>query len=101
MKSILVDEEQMNIDSYDWNDLYKKAEEFIHIYVPDAVVNNGTQTFFGGRPRVEIIFPEKGHKANIEILNRERCFRRLKGSNIRGSRIVIGEIVFNEDGTLN
>lgn len=90
----------MNIESYDWDNLYNKAEEFIHQYIPEAVVCKGIKTFSSGKPKVDVSFPEKGHKADIEILCKTGCFRSLRGANIGGSRISKGEIIFNSDGTL-
>ena len=89
----------MNIESFNWNDLYKKAEEFIHKYIPEAVVNTNVKGLRGG-PIVEVSFPTKWNKKHLEDLNKEKCFRKLHGCNVGGSRIVRGEIIFNEDGTL-
>ena len=41
-----------NIDSFDWDDLYKKANDFILENIPVANVNTGSKTLIDGRPRV-------------------------------------------------
>lgn len=56
----------MNINSYNWNELYKQANEFIEKNIPPAKVNTGCMCFLSGHPRVEIFFIAKGNK---NILN--------------------------------
>ena len=90
----------MNFESYDWNDLYKKAEKFMRKYIPEAVVNVNTRTIWGEHLVVEVRFPEKRNKTVLENLNKEKCFRRLRGSNVNGARIGRGQIIFNADGSL-
>lgn len=34
-----------NIEDYNWDDLYEKAENFIRGYIPDANVNKGVELF--------------------------------------------------------
>ena len=92
--------EYWNIESYDWNDLCKKAEEFIHKYIPQASVKSNIKSFYGDHPAVEICFPEKGNGAALKKLNEEKGFKRLKGINVGGSRIGKGEIIFDPDGLL-
>lgn len=90
----------MEIERYDWNDLYKKAEGFIHRYIPEAVVCTSTRRLRGEEPIVDVSFPEKRNRTHLEDLDKEKCFTRLRRSNVGGSRIVKGEILFNKDGSL-
>ena len=90
----------MNIESYDWDDLYKQAEEFIHMYIRQAFVNSGFKSFCNGHPLVEVSFSEKGNKAALKKLSEEKCFERFRGCNVNGSRICRGRIIFNADGSL-
>lgn len=91
----------MDIDSYDWNDLYKKANEFVAKNIPPARVNTGRASFLSGRPRVEISFIAKGNPKYIKLLDEMPCLRKLKGINSEYGRIIRAEIIFNSDGTLN
>lgn len=91
----------MSIYDYDWDDLYNKAQTFIQEYIPEAIVNKGCQTFMRGKPRVEVIFPQRGNKRMITLLTDSRKFRLLRGYNAGGSRMVKAEIIFNPDGSLN
>lgn len=90
----------MDIDSYDWEKLYKTANDFISLYIPVATVNKGCRTFIGS-PRVEISFAEKGNSQYIKLLDKMKCLRRLRGIIGKSGRIVIAEIIFNVDGTLD
>lgn len=89
-----------NIDDYDWNTLYEKAENFIREYIPDANVNKGVKAFHDGKPRVEITFKQKGNQTAIKTLDKEPCFRFLSGYNVKGTRICRAEIIFDEDGNI-
>mgnify|MGYP000851949708 FL=1 len=89
-----------NIEDYNWNDLYEKVENFIRGYIPDANVNKGVKAFYGGKPRVEITFKQKGNQTAIKTLDKEPCFRSLSGYNVKGTRICRAEIIFDEDGNI-
>lgn len=91
----------MNIDSYNWNELYEKANEFVAKNIPPAKVNTGCASFYLNRPRVQISFIAKGNKEYIKMLDEMRCLRKLRGTNSKDGRIVNAEIIFNSDGTLN
>ncbi len=91
----------MNINSYNWNELYKQANEFIEKNIPPAKVNTGCICFLSGHPRVEIFFIAKGNKKYIKLLDEMPCLRKLRGANTKYGRIVKAEIIFNSDGTLN
>nr|DAE90831.1 MAG TPA: hypothetical protein [Caudoviricetes sp.] len=90
----------MNIDSYDWEKLYKTANNFISLYIPVAKVNTGCKSFYVS-PRVQISFMAKGNSKYIKLLDEMKCLRKLRGSNSKNGRIIIAEIIFNSDGTLN
>lgn len=91
----------MNIDSYDWNELYKRAEEFCNKHIPNARVNTGVKSFVFGSPRVEISFLMKGNADYLKILDNMPCLRKLKGMNTKNGRVMRGEIIFNSDGYIN
>lgn len=91
----------MNIDSYDWDELYEKAEKFIKQYIPEAEVRRGTKSFMRNKPRVDVIFPAKGNAYIISKLESMSCVRKLRGRNVFGTRIVHMEIIFDETGKLN
>ena len=90
-----------NIDSFDWDDLYKKANDFILENIPVANVNTGSKTLIDGRPRVEISFLGKGNSKYIKMLDEMKCLRKLRGTNGKKGRIINAEIIFNADGSLN
>ena len=89
------------IDSYNWEDLYNKANEFINTYIPVATVNTGCKSFIGGVPRVQISFIAKGNRQYIKLLDEMKCMRKLKGMNGKDGRIIQAEIIFNVDGSIN
>lgn len=89
----------MNINSYDWEKLYKTANDFISLYIPVATVNTGCQTFIKS-PRVQISFTAKGNSQYIKLLDKMKCLRKLRGSNGKSGRTINAEIIFNSDGTL-
>lgn len=89
-----------DINSYDWDELYKTANDFVSLYIPVATVDTGCRSFWGS-PRVQISFMAKGNKKYIELLDEMKCLRKLRGSNDKNGRCVIAEIIFNPDGTLD
>ncbi len=46
----------MSIEDYNWDELYKRAEEFCSKNIPNAKVNTGIKSFAHGCPRPEILF---------------------------------------------
>ena len=91
----------MDIDNYDWEDLYQKAEEYIHKYIPEVTVNKGCRKYLREGPRVEVYFPYKGNKSAMAALRSDSRFRKLCGYNANGNRMVKGEVIFSADGRLN
>lgn len=85
---------------YDWDDLYKKAEDYIQQIVPDAKVNHGTQSINAGKPVVDASFPAKGHKSQIHELSQRENILYHRGSNINGIRMYNFGIIFSESGKL-
>lgn len=88
------------IDSYDWDELYAKANEFVSKYIPVATVSTGRKSFVNNRPRVDISFAAKGNTKYIKLINEMQCIRKLKGTNSKTGRIVNAEIIFATDGSL-
>ena len=69
----------MTIDSYDWDKLYAKANEFVSKYIPVATVNTNRKSFVNNRPRVDISFRAKGNAKYIKLIDEMQCIRKLKG----------------------
>lgn len=90
----------MTIDSYDWDELYANANEFVSQYIPVATVNTNRKSFFNNRPRIEISFIAKGNKKYIELIDEMQCIRKLKGTNSKNGRIINAEVIFATDGSL-
>lgn len=91
----------MGIDSYNWEDLYQKAEVYIQEYIPEATVDKGCKSYRAGKPRVEVSFPYKGNKSAMVALRNDPRYRKMHGYNMNGNRMVRGEVVFSTDGKLN
>ena len=91
----------MSIEDYNWDELYKRAEEFCSKNIPNAKVNTGIQSFVHGRPRVEISFLLKGNADYLKILDNISCLRKFSGMNTKNGRVIRGEIIFNADGFIN
>ena len=90
----------MTIDSYDWDELYAKANEFVSQYIPVATVNTNRKSFFNNRPRVNISLTAKGNTKYIKLIDEMQCIRKLKGANSKTGRIINAEIIFTADGSL-
>lgn len=88
----------MSIEDYNWDELYKRAEEFCNKNIPNAKVNTGIKSFVHGCPRVEILFLLKGNADYLKILDNMSCLRKLCGMNTTNGRVIRGEIIFNADG---
>ena len=69
----------MSIEDYNWDELYKRAEEFCSKNIPNAKVNTGIQSFVHGCPRVEISFLLKGNADYLKILDNMSCLRKFSG----------------------
>lgn len=90
----------MTIDSYDWDKLYAKANEFVSKYIPVATVNTNRKSFVNNCPRVNISLTAKGNAKYIKLIDEMQCIRKLKGTNSKTGRIVNAEIIFATDGSL-
>lgn len=90
----------MTIDSYDWDELYAKANEFVSQYIPVATVNTKRKSFINNRPSVYISFAAKGNAKYIKLTDEMQCIRKLKGANSKTGRIINAEIIFATDGSL-
>ena len=88
------------IDSYNWDELYAKANEFISKYIPVATVNTNRKSFYNNRPRVNISFAAKGNAKYIKLIDEMQCVRKLKGANSKTGKIINAEIIFATDGSL-
>ncbi len=51
------------------------------------------------RPAVTIHFPAKGHKQELDILQKKACFHRFRGATVNGVRLVYANIYFTADGS--
>lgn len=88
------------IDSYNWDELYAKANEFVSKYIPVATVNTGRKSVANNRPSVNISFAAKGNAKYIKLIDEMQCVRKLKGANSKTGKIVNAEIIFATDGSL-
>lgn len=88
------------IDSYNWDELYAKANEFISKYIPVATVNTNRKSFYNNRPRVNISLTAKGNTKYIKLIDEMQCIKKLKGANSKTGRIINAEIIFTADGSL-
>ena len=93
----MITKEKMH--DYNWPDLYKQAADFLHQYIPEAVVHTGESTLFDSRPAVTVHFPAKGHKQELDLLQKKACFRRFRGATVNGVRLVYSNIYFTADGS--
>lgn len=91
----------MDIDNYNWEELYQKAETYIHEYIPEAAVNKGCRAYLHKKPRVEVIFPYRGNKSAMVALENNSNFRRLRGYIANGNKMIRGEVIFSTDGKIN
>lgn len=89
----------MTIDSYNWDELYAKANEFVSKYIPVATVNTSRKSFVNS-PSVNISFAAKGNTKYIKLIDEMQCIRKLKGANSKNGRIINAEIIFATDGSL-
>lgn len=90
----------MKIHEFKWDELFKDAEEFIHKYVPEAKVNTGIMTCCKGIASVDVSFPLKGNRKQLETLLSLPCCSTGRGSNVNGVRIAHVSIHFDESGNL-
>ena len=89
----------MGIQSYDWNVLYDRAQQYLQRYDPEIRINRGTQTFYHS-PQVDASFPMKGKKKLLEKLKADRQITIRRGSNVNGIRYARIAVIFRLDGTL-
>ena len=87
------------IHDYNWPDLYKQAEDFLHQYIQEAVVHTGERTLFDSRPAVTIHFQAIGHKQELDILQKKACYHRFRGATVNRVRMVYANIYFTADGS--
>ena len=90
----------MTIDSYDWDELYAKANEFVSKYIPVATVNTNRKNFVNNCPRVNISLTAKGNTKYIKLIDEMQCIKKLKGANSKNGRIINAEVIFSTDGSL-
>ena len=83
------------MDDYNWPDLYRQADEFI----PETMIHTGMRSLFDGRPAVTVHFPAKGHKQELDLLQKKACFRRIRGTTVNRVRLVYANIYFTADGS--
>lgn len=87
------------MDDYNWLDLYRQADEFMRQYIPETMIHTRVRSLFDGRPAVTVHFPAKGHKQELDLLQKKACFRRIRGTTVNGVRLVYANIYFNADGS--
>ena len=87
------------MDDYNWPDLYRQADEFMRQYIPETMIHARYRLLFDGRPAVTVHFPEKGHKQELNLLQKKACFRRIRGTTVNGVRLIYANIYFTADGS--
>ena len=87
------------MDDYNWPDLYKQADEFMRQYIPETMIHTRVRSLFDSRPAVTVHFPAKGHKQELNLLQKKACFRRIRGTTVNGVRLIYANIYFTADGS--
>ena len=82
-----------------WPDLYRQADEFMRQYIPETMIHTRYRLLFDGRPAVTVHFPAKGHKQELDLLQKKTCFRRIRGTTVNGVRLIYANIYFTADGS--
>lgn len=67
----------MDMNGYDWNSLYKKAEEYMKkVHTNDCKVIMSQQTIFEEEPIITVEFPKRNNMTTlIELENNSNCIR--------------------------
>lgn len=63
------------------------------------MIHTGMRSLFDGRPAVTVHFPAKGHKQELDLLQKKACFRRIRGTTVNRVRLVYANIYFTADGS--
>ena len=87
------------MDDYNWPDLYKQADEFMRQYIPETMIHTRVRSLFDSRPAVTVHFPAKGHKQELNLLQKKACFRRIRRTTVNGVRLIYANIYFTADGS--
>ena len=75
------------------------SKEFMCQYIPETMIHTGMRSLFDGRPAVTVHFPAKGHKQELDLLQKKACFRRIRGTTVNRVRLVYANIYFTADGS--
>ena len=59
------------MDDYNWPDLYRQADKFMRQYIPETMIHTSMRSLFDGRPAVTVHFPAKGHKQELDLLQKK------------------------------
>ena len=89
-------ENKKKMDDYNWPDLYRQADEFMCQYIPETMIHTRYRLLFDGRPAVTVHFPAKGHKQELDLLQKKACFRRIRGTTVNGVRLVYANIYLRQ-----
>ena len=92
-------ENKKKMDDYNWPDLYRQADKFMRQYIPEIMIHTSMRSLFDGRPAVTVHFPAKGHKQELDLLQKKACFRCIRGTTVNGVRLVYANIYFTADGS--
>lgn len=88
-----------NINSYDWNELYDKAEEYLRKYSDQFHVNRG-QAGFPHHPEVCASIPVKGNQQVLKMVQQDEKLTVRRGYTANGQRFANVSVRFHIDGTL-
>ena len=92
-------ENKKKMDDYNWPDLYRQADKFMRQYIPETMIHTSMRSLFDGRPAVTVHFPAKGHKQELDLLQKKACFRCIRGTTMNRVRLVYANIYFTADGS--
>lgn len=70
------------MDDYNWPNLYRQADKFMRQYIPETMIHTSMRSLFDGRPAVTVHFPAKGHKQELDLLQKKACFRCIRGTTV-------------------
>ena len=69
------------------------------IYTEKQMNHTRYRLLFDGRPAVTVHFPAKGHKQELDLLQKKACFCRIRGTTVNGVRLIYANIYFTADGS--
>lgn len=81
------------------NDTLKENNVPENIFKELNTIYTRVRSLFDSRPAVTVHFPAKGHKQELNLLQKKACFRRIRGTTVNGVRLIYANIYFTADGS--